>query len=378
MRFVFVCGGTAGHINPAIAVADRVRQLQPESEILFIGVNGKMEMNLVPRAGYEIRGIRSSGLSRSLSLEGLKHNVKAAGDFVAAKVEAHRILKDFKPDAVLGTGGYVCVPVIEMAGSLGIPSLVHESNAIPGKATQMAEKHVEHVLVGFEQARANYRHPEKVLVTGTPVRPDFLKETREQAREALGIPQDQPFVVSVWGSLGATDMNRTVADMIVIACGKPSFRFLHSAGTRGFDSMTGYMAEDLGLADWEQKGIEVRSYIYDMARVTLAADLVLCRSGASTLAELTAVGKPCILVPSPNVVNDHQTKNARVPAEAGGAVLLPESECSGQKLYDTITSLLADKDRLAEMSRTMKSLSVENATDEITGLLLQLAAQHAG
>jgi len=379
MRFLFACGGTAGHINPAVGVAGRLRELMPDCEILFVGAEGKMETELVPREGYEIKTVRVSSLSRSISLAGLRHNLRAVRDLMGAMPACRKILREFRPDVVIGTGGYVCYPVLSSAARLGIPTLVHESNAEPGLTTRKLEKSATMILVGFEEARENYQYKEKVRVTGTPVRLGFAGGELEPGQQAeakakLGLPVDEPLVVSVWGSLGATEMNKTVGGVISLAKESRSFRLIHSAGKRGIASMTAYMKEQLQLENWEADGFDVRDYIFDMPTVMTAADLVLCRSGASTLAELTALGKPAVLVPSPNVVNNHQEKNARVMEHAGAACVIVEKDATAETLYNTITELLADGERLKNMSENMRSLAVENATDEITSLVLTLAA----
>ena len=379
MRFLFACGGTAGHINPAVGVAGRLRELMPDCEILFVGAEGKMETELVPREGYDIRTVRVSSISRSISLAGLKHNLRAVRDLLGAMPACRKILREFQPDVVIGTGGYVCYPVLSSAAKLGIPTLVHESNAEPGLTTRKLEKSATMILVGFEEARANYQYKEKVRVTGTPVRMGFAGGELEpgqqaEAKRKLGLPEEEPLVVSVWGSLGATEMNKTVGGVIAKAMENRPFRLIHSAGKRGIASMTAYMKEQLQLENWEADGFDVRDYIFDMPTVMTAADLVLCRSGASTLAELTALGKPAVLVPSPNVVNNHQEKNARVLEHAGAACVIVEKDATAETLYNTITELLADGERLKNMSENMRSLAVENATDEITSLVLTLAA----
>lgn len=374
MRFLFACGGTAGHINPAVGVAGRLRELLPDCEILFVGAEGKMETELVPREGYNIRTVSISNLSRQLSGEGLLHNFKAARDLLKSVPACRKILREFSPDVVVGTGGYVCYPVLSQAARLGIPTAVHESNAEPGLTTRMLERDVRLILVGFESARANYRHPDKVRVTGTPVRLGFMRGDRKTAKAALGLNPEEPLVVSIWGSLGATEMNKTVAGFIKLGMERGGFRLIHSAGKRGIDSMTRYMKEELGLSGWEEAGFSVRDYIYDMPQVMAAADLVLCRSGASTLAELAAMGKPAVLVPSPNVVHNHQEKNARVLERAGAAKVLLEGEATPEKLLETVSELLSDRPALEAMSRAMEDMAVENATDEITSLVLSLAA----
>ena len=380
MRFLFACGGTAGHINPAVGVAGRLRELMPDCEILFVGAEGKMETELVPREGYDIRTVRVSSISRSISLAGLKHNLRAVRDLLGAMPACRKILREFQPDVVIGTGGYVCYPVLSSAAKLGIPTLVHESNAEPGLTTRKLEKSATMILVGFEEARANYQYKEKVRVTGTPVRMGFAGGELEpgqqaEAKRKLGLPEEEPLVVSVWGSLGATEMNKTVGGVIAKAMENRPFRLIHSAGKRGIASMTAYMKEQLQLENWEAAGFDVRDYIFDMPTVMTAADLVLCRSGASTLAELTALGKPAVLVPSPNVVNNHQEKNARVLEHAGAACVIVERDASAETLFAAVTELLADGDRLRNMAENMRAMAVENATDEITSLVLTLAAE---
>ena len=373
MRFLFACGGTAGHINPAVGVAGRLKQLMPGSEFLFIGAEGKMEMELVPHEGYDIRPVRITSLSREHSRAGLKHNLEAVKNLAEAIPACRHIIKEFQPDVVIGTGGYVCYPVLTAAAHLGIPTCVHESNAEPGLTTPLLENSVNLIMVGFEEARANYKHPQKVRVTGTPVRQGFSAGDKTEAKKALGLDADVPLVVSVWGSLGATEMNKTVACVIGMGMQERKFRMVHSAGKRGIEGMTKYMRDELGLSGWDEAGFEVKDYIYNMPQLMSAADLVLCRSGASTLAELTAIGKPAVLVPSPNVVANHQEKNARVLERADGAVVLVESEATAETIYRTVCDLLETPGRLDAMSSNMRDMAVENATDEIASLVLGLA-----
>ena len=370
MKFLFACGGTAGHVNPAIAVAGRLRELMPDCEILFAGAEGKMEMELVPREGYEIRALPVSNLSREHSLEGLAHNVKALENVAVSMHRTDRLLKEFKPDAVIGTGGYVCYPVLRQAARHGIPTLVHESNAVPGLTTKLLDGHIDCVMVGFEESRAQYKDPEKVIVTGTPVRGDFNNYTRDSARDQLGIPRDKPLVVSVWGSLGAGDINKVILQMIPLLREKADFRMIHSVGTRYYEDFSAKLQET--APDCADYGVDVRDYIYDMPRVMAAADLILCRAGASTLSELTYIGKPALLIPSPNVTNNHPEKNARVLEKAGGAKVLLEGEFDAASLLDTVRKLLCDRERLESMSRAMASLAVPDATERIVGEILSL------
>lgn len=370
MKFILTCGGTAGHINPALAVAGRLKELIPDSEFLFLGAEGKMEMDLVPREGYEIKALKITNLSRSLSPKAIIHNIGTAVNVVRSLSEARRIIKDFKPDAVIGTGGYVCYPVLKAAADFGIPAVVHESNAVPGLTTKMLAEHVNKVMVGFEDSIQHYKDKSRVIVTGTPVRGEFDAYTREQAKRELGLDEHEPLVVSVWGSLGAGHMNAIMSELIPMIKGDEGFRLIHATGKRYHDGFMEKLNET--APDYEKRGVIVRPYIYDMPRVMAAADLIICRSGASTLAELAYMGKPAIFVPSPNVTNNHQEKNARVLENAGGASVLLEGEFDAASLLEQIKTLLSDREGLRSMSAAMRSVAIDDATDNICGIILDL------
>ena len=373
MRFVLTCGGTAGHINPALAVAGRLKELMPESRFLFLGAEGKMEMDLVPRAGYEIRPLKITNISRGRSLSAVMHNVDTVKNVLASEREARGILKEFQPDAVIGTGGYVCFPVLAAAAKLRIPTLVHESNALPGLTTRMLADRVDAILVGFEESRKHYRSPEKVTVTGTPVRGEFARYTRESARAELGLDPREPLVVSVWGSLGSGHMNHILLDMLPMLRGQRRFRMIHSVGSRDHKEFQEFLAQQkLDPADCN---VDAREYIFDMPRVMAAADLILCRAGASTLAELTYMGKPVLIVPSPNVTDNHQEKNARVLEQAGGAKVFLEGEFDADSLLREIERLLESPGELEAMSGAMRALSVPDATDKIVDQILSLTGK---
>ena len=370
MRFVLTCGGTAGHINPALAIAGRLHELMPDCGILFIGAEGKMEMELVPREGYKIEALKITNISRGHSLEALRHNLDTLRNVAVSTHEAKRILREFKPDVVIGTGGYVCYPVLTAAHELGIPTAVHESNAVPGLTTKLLAERVDRVMVGFADSREAYHHPEKVEVTGTPVRGEFASYSKALAKKELGLDPDEPLVVSVWGSLGAAHMNKIMGELITLLDARREFRLIHSAGSMYFD---GFMEKlEAAMPDFAEFGADVRKYIYDMPRVMAAADLILCRAGASTLSELAYMGKPVIIVPSPNVTNNHQEKNARVLEKAGGAKVFLEGEFDAQSLLDTVRELLGDEGKLNEMSEAMRSLAVPGATDRICDIILSL------
>ena len=371
MRFLFTCGGTAGHINPALGVAGRLRQLLPDARFLFIGAEGMMETELVPRAGFEVRTVRISNLSRSLSLAGLKHNAETLRELAGSIAAAKKLLEEFRPDVAVGTGGYVCYPVLHAAHKLRIPTLVHESNAVPGLTTKMLSRSVDCVMVGFEGAAENYPKGVRVAFTGTPVRTDFLNSGPAKDRKRQGIAAGRPLVVSVWGSLGSDHINGLMPEFMSLVCERRDFDFIHSAGKRGYESLS-EAAERACGKDMKEKGVDLREYIHDMPAVMAAADMVMCRSGASTLAELAALGKPAVLVPSPNVTNHHQEKNARVLERAGAAKVLLEGQFDAESLYGTVMALLRDGKALDGMSAAMRQSGVADATERIVDLILDI------
>ena len=373
MNFLLTCGGTAVHINPALAIAGRMRELMPDCGILFIGAEGKMETELVPREGYDIKTLKITNISRAHSLEGLKHNLETLKNVAVSTHEAKNIIREFKPDVVIGTGGYVCYPVLTAAHELGIPTAVHESNAVPGLTTKLLADKVDKIMVGFEDSKNAYHKSEKVKVTGTPVRGEFSAYTKALAKQELGLDVNEPLVVSVWGSLGAAHMNKIMGELITMLGAEHEFHLIHSVGSMYFKDFNEKLSQL--VPDLTRIGADVRQYIYDMPRVMAAADLILCRAGASTLSELAYMGKPVILVPSPNVTNNHQEKNARVLEKAGGAKVFLEGEFDASSLLNTVRELLGDQNKLNEMSEAMLSLAVPEATDKICNIILDLSAK---
>ena len=328
MKVIFTCGGTAGHVNPALALAGLIRQRRPESDILFVGARRGIEKRLIEEAGWPFRAVEVSSFHRSFKPKEIRHNLISLKNLITSPAQAKSLLREFPADLVVGTGGYASYPMIRAAAKMGIPTAIHESNAIPGLTTRMLEPYADLIMVGFEECRKNYKNPEKVLVTGTPVRGDFFELTKAQAKAKLGVDDGRPLVVSFWGSLGAGNMNRQMADFLALESDERPFHHVHGAGVVGCQQMTDYLAEK-GVDLSRTPEVEVREYIHDMGTLMRAADLVICRAGASTISELTALGVPAIIVPSPNVANNHQEHNARVLADVGGAVMLLEKDCSG-------------------------------------------------
>ena len=364
MKVIFTCGGTAGHVNPALALAGLMKRRMPETEILFVGANRGMERRLVEQAGYPFQAVEISGFHRSLSPKELVYNLQSLHHYFTAPHEAKKLLDDFHPDLVVGTGGYASYPMIRSAAAQGIPTAVHESNAIPGLTTKLLEPYADVIMVGFEDCRKNYHDPDKVKVTGTPIRGEFFTMDRPEAKRRLGLDDGKPLVLSFWGSLGAREMNIQMADFITEELKSCRFHHIHGAGTYGIPRINRILGErKIDLS--RQILVEVREYIYDMPTVMRAADVVLCRAGASTISELTALGVAAIIVPSPNVANNHQEKNARVLSDHGAAELILETESSGQRLLDETRKILTDENLRLNMEQKMAALGVPDANQRI-------------
>ena len=367
MNLIFTCGGTAGHINPAIAIAKMMQQRHPEANILFIGATGHMEEKLVPQAGFAVKCLPGSGLSRKLNPAGIKKNIHAIKCVLDAVKECKRTFREFKPDVVIGTGGYASFPALYAAQSMGIPTCVHEANAVPGVTTKMAANKASRVLVAFEESVQHYKHPEKVEVVGMPVRQEFLYTTKEQARAELGL--NGHVVVSAFGSQGAKVMNETMADMMALEQ-KDVFPFchIHATGSFGKEWMP-RRVKDNGVDYETVSALDIREYIYNMPTVLAAADVIIGRAGSATCNEIAAAGTPCILIPSPNVTNNHQEKNARVLEEGGGALVVLEKDCTPEKMYTLVRELLDDEPRRAEMSRKLHTMVHVNSTERICDIV---------
>ncbi len=367
MKVIFTCGGTAGHVNPALALAGYMKERIAGLEVLFVGTPDGMERKLVAKAGYDYAGIEIASFQRSL--KAIAHNLHTARTMITSRREANAILKRFPADLVVGTGGYASYPIIKAAARRNIPTAVHESNMVPGLTTKLLEGSADVIMVGFEDCRQHYRHPDKVAVTGTPVRGDFFTLSKAEAREKLGLTDHKPLLVSFWGSLGASTMNRNMLDFFARekAEGFP-FHHIHAVGDRGWDEMDRAMTE----RNLHCPELDVRKYIYDMAVVMRAADLVICRAGASTISELTALGMPAVIVPSPYVTNNHQEKNARILEKHGGAVVLLESQAAGERLYEAAAAVVTDPVKHQAMARGMASLGIPDATEQIYRTVMAL------
>jgi len=373
MNVIFTCGGTGGHINPAIAVANIWKERHPDSNILFIGAKGRMEEELVPKAGYKLHTIPASGMSREKSFAGLKHNIRAVSYVLQAVGNCKKVIKEFDADVVIGTGGYASFPALLAASQLGVPTCVHEANAMPGLTTRLIAGRADRVLTCFPESAKHYKKPEKVETVGMPVRREFIFTKREDARKELCL-DERPLVVSAFGSQGAKVMNEVMAELFKLEqdAGFP-IQHIHATGSYGWEWMPKVVKEkgvDLLKAD----GITMQEYIYNMPTMMAAADIIISRAGASSCNEIATSGTPCILIPSPNVTDNHQEKNARALSDNGAAVLVLEPECTAKRLMEEIQGLLSDKTRYQNMQRALRKISVPDCAERLCDIMEELVA----
>jgi UDP-N-acetylglucosamine--N-acetylmuramyl-(pentapeptide) pyrophosphoryl-undecaprenol N-acetylglucosamine transferase len=330
-----------------------------------------MEEQLVPKAGYRLECLPGSGLSRGKNLAAIKKNIKAVKCVMDAVNQCKKIIREFQPDVIIGTGGYASFPALYAGSRLGIPTCVHEANAVPGLTTKLAANLADRVLVCFEESRKYYKHPERVQVVGMPVRREFWQTQRAQARRELGLGEEK-LVVSTYGSQGAKAMNEMTAKLFALEqqAGFP-FRHIHAMGKFAAGWMP-QMVKEQGVDLEKCPSIDMREYIYNMPTLLAAADVVLGRSGSGTCNEIVATGTPCILIPSPNVTNNHQEKNARILESRGAAIVVPEPECSAEGIFDQIMSLMEDQPRRRQMSDTLRGMGVPDSAERICDILEEL------
>ena len=372
MNVIFTCGGTGGHINPAIAVANAWKERYPDSKILFIGGEDGLEEELVPKAGYELVTMPGGGLSRGKSLKSLGKNVKVVCQLMRTVSRCKKIIKDFGASVVVGTGGYASFPALMAATMLKVPTCVHEANAMPGLTTRLIADRADRVLVTFPESAKHYKNPQKVEVVGMPVRREFIYTKREDARKELGI-DERPLIVSAFGSNGAENMNEITADLFKLEqeAGFP-FQHIHAVGNYGWVWMPD-LVRSKGVDLNKCSSIRMQQYIYNMPTVMAAADVFISRAGASSCNEIAASGTPCILIPSPNVTDNHQEKNARVYEKNGAATVILEKECGPQVLMDKIMELLQNQEKSRQMSAALRKIVVLNSAERICDIMEDLA-----
>lgn len=365
MKVLLAGGGTAGHINPALAIAGYIKKKRPETEFLFIGNRDGMEQRLVPQAGFDIKSITISGFKRSFSPKNMVENVKTVTRTFTSSHEAKKIISEFKPDICIGTGGYVSGPVIRTAAKMGIPCIIHEQNAYPGVTNKMLAKSVSKVMLAVPDAK-KYFEKADFVVTGNPVRGDILTADKEESRAELKL-DGRPMILSFGGSLGARKINEAVADIVARSGKDGRYQHIHAYGKYGdwFPDLVKEKGTDISQCS----NLDIRPYIDNMPTCMAAADLVICRAGAITLSEIQAMGKPAILIPSPNVAENHQYHNAMALVNAGAAEIIEESELSGETLMKTVDKMLLNPEQLKTISENSRKMAITDANERIYSIV---------
>ncbi len=372
MRILFAGGGTAGHINPALAIAGYVRSRQPDAKILYIGAKGGMEERLVPQAGFEFKGITVQGFKRKMTPKAIKDNIITIKKAISASSASKKIIKEFQPDICIGTGGYVSGPVLRTAAKMGIPTIIHEQNAFPGVTNKMLAKNADRVMLAMPDAKKHFKDGCNFVNTGNPVRGDIITANKAAARKELGL-DDRPVILSFGGSLGARIINESLADIISRSAKDQKYQHIHAYGQYGkwFPDLLKEKGADLENA----KNLDIREYINNMPTCLAAADLVIARAGAITLSEIQVQGKPSILIPSPNVAENHQYHNAMSLVEKNAAVMIEEKDLTPEKLTEEIDKLASNPQRLCEYSENAKSMAVSDASKRIYAIIIEILSQ---
>ena len=376
MKFLFATGGTAGHINPALAVASYIRDNYKDAEIMFIGTADHMESRLVPNAGFAFKTIEINGFKRSFSPKAIVANVKTVFKLVKSEQESKKIIRDFAPDVVIGFGGYVSGPVLQEAAKLHIPCCIHEKNAYPGITNKQLAKQVDRVMLTVEDAAKHLDCKNEPTVTGLPVRGELLNKSKKSAREELSVPDGKYLVLSFGGSLGAAPLNDSMFDILLRHADDGSVYHIHSVGTNGAEYLDKFVEKGFErVSDTVvRKGtVEVRKYIDNMDVCMAAADLVVGRAGASSLSEIEAMGKASILIPSPYVAENHQFHNAMALVNRNAARIIEEKDLTAESLSNMIDSLLSSQEQLFEIEKNAKSMAVLDSRERIADIIISLA-----
>ncbi len=361
MKIVVSGGGTGGHIYPALAFIHEVKKQHPNVDVLYIGTKKGLESTIVPRENIPFHAIDISGLKRSLSLE----NVKTLVRFIKSVHACKKLLKQYKPDVVLGTGGYVCGPVVYAAAKLGIPTIIHEQNSIPGLTNTFLSRYADKVAVCFEETK-KYFPNKKVVLTGNPRASEVVGKDGREARRSLGLDEQKKTVLIVGGSRGARPINEAFLQVLHEVEQKP-YQFLYVTGDVHYDKVI-KAVNDVG----NPPNVIIRPFIHNMPEVLGGVDVIVARAGATTLAEITALGIPSILIPSPYVTNNHQEKNARALEKKGAAIVRLESELTGARLLDDIDRILLDEQTLTNMKEAAFQLGIRDAAERLYRVMVEM------
>lgn len=373
LKVLLAGGGTGGHINPALAIASIIKQRHPDAEFLFAGTPNGMEATLVPKAGYDFAPIKISGFQRKITPKNLVRNAKAAAYLSMSGHRAKQIISGFKPDIVIGTGGYVSYPILAKAVQMGIPTAIHEQNAFPGVTNRLLAKKVDEVMLTVEEAAQHLDTCAKYTVTGLPVRAGFSAGaiSRSEAKKKLGL-DDSLCIFSFGGSLGAGAINKGAEALIKWEKeNKLNVNHIHGYGKMGRDTFLKNLSES-GIDPEKDERLIVSEYIHNMDVCTAAADLIICRSGASTISELQAVGRASILIPSPNVTANHQYHNAMVLGRAGAAVVMEEKDLTDEKLIEKVNEFIQSPEKLDSLAKRAAETYVSDTSDRIYSVIERL------
>lgn len=376
MRFLFATGGTAGHINPALAVASYIKETYEDAEIQFVGTADHMESRLVPNAGFDFKTIEINGFKRSFSPKAIVYNVKTVFKLVKSEGESKKIINEFNPDVVIGFGGYVSGPVLEEAAKLHIPCCIHEQNAYPGITNKQLAKEVDKVMLTVEDAKKHLSPKHEVEVTGLPVRGELLRKTKAEARSELSVPNEKTLVLSFGGSLGAKPLNDAMFDILLKHAEDGSVYHIHSVGTNGDEYLDKFIQngfEQVGDKIVRKGTVEVRGYIDNMDVCMAAADLVVGRAGASSLSEIEAMGKASILIPSPYVAENHQYHNAMALVNRNAARIIEEKDLTSESLGTLIDELVSSPETLFEIEKNAKNMAILDSRERIAKIIMSLA-----
>lgn len=362
MRIIICAAGTGGHINPAIAIANKIKEKEPNSKIVFIGTNRGLENDLVPRAGYELKTIEAYGLKKEISIRNIIHIIKT----IKSSKDVKKIIDEFKPDLVLGTGGYICGPVISSAISRRIPTVLHESNAYPGRAVKMFAKDVNLLLTGFQETKNRLKDCKKIVVTGTPTKIKKVRIDENRKKEILkefGIKNDLPIVLIFGGSQGAKAINDAVFNLIIKKLNK-DYQIIWVAGTKQYDIIKeSFEKENIYIN--HLTNVKVLPYIYNMEEIMNISDLLVARSGAMTITEVSIVGKPAIFIPLPSKSANRQEDNARVLEKIGAAKIILNKDLNEEKLSLEINDIIFNKSELEEMGNLANRFAPSNVEEKI-------------
>lgn len=367
MRVIFAGGGTAGHINPALAIAGYLKEKQPDAEILYVGNKGGMEERLVPQAGFKFKSIRVSGFSRGKNIKAVAANFKTVKQAVTATSACKKIIDEFKPDLCIGTGGYVSGPVMRAALDKGIPVLIHEQNAFPGVANKMLAKKASAVMLAIADAQKHMKEGCNFVVTGNPVRSEIISADKAESRKKLGL-DERPVVLSFGGSLGAQRVNEACADIIARSGKDGRYQHIHAYGQYGhwFPDLVKEKGTDISQCS----NLDIREYIDNMPTCLAAADVVVCRAGAITISEIQAQGKPAVFIPSPNVAENHQFHNAMALVNHNAGELIEEKDLTGELLTEKIDKIVSDPEKLAEYSENAHKMAIIDANERIYKIIM--------